>query len=87
MNRKTLFATSCISLVTTSMVFSIRGDIEPAMSEAFHLTRAQMGAIWSPAFWAYTVAIFISGALVDIVGMRALHVLSGIGYVVPALSF
>ena len=53
MNRKTLFATSCISLVTTSMVFSIRGDIEPAMSEAFHLTRAQMGAIWSPAFWAF----------------------------------
>jgi hypothetical protein len=39
-----------------------------------------MGLIFSPAFWAFTIAIFISGALVDMVGMRALHVLSAIGY-------
>ncbi|HXH07593.1 MAG TPA: MFS transporter [Vicinamibacterales bacterium] len=80
MNRQRLFVASCVSLLTTSMVFSIRGDIEPAMSAAFHLTKEQMGAIWSPAFWAFTIAIFLSGALVDALGMRSLHALSGLGY-------
>jgi MFS family permease len=62
------------------MVFAIRGDIEPAMSAVFQLSAQQMGLIWSPAFWAFTIAIFVSGALVDVVGMRALHILSALGY-------
>ena len=82
MNKSRLFVTSCVSLVTTAMVFAVRGDIEPAMREAFKLTAGQMGLIWSPAFWAFTLAIFISGALVDLAGMRTLHVMSGFGYVV-----
>src|SRR5688572_12788905 len=80
MHRQKLFVASCVSLVTTSMVFAIRGDVALAMSSAFQLTNEQLGLIFSPAFWAFTVAIFISGALVDAVGMRALHVLSAIGY-------
>jgi MFS family permease len=82
MHTSRLFVASCISLVTTAMVFAIRGDIEPAMSAAFQLTAQQMGLIWSPAFWAFTIAIFLSGALVDVVGMRALHILSAVGYLV-----
>ena len=82
MHTSRLFVASCISLVTTAMVFAIRGDIEPAMSGAFQLTKEQVGLIWSPAFWAFTVAIFVSGALVDVVGMRALHILSAVGYLV-----
>jgi MFS family permease len=80
MQRGKLFVASCVSLVTTSMVFAIRGDIEAAMSSAFQINAKQMGTIWSPAFWAFTIAIFISGAIVDLVGLRALHVLSAIGY-------
>jgi MFS family permease len=71
-----------VSLVTTSMVFAIRGDVAGPMSAAFQITNEQMGLIFSPAFWAFTIAIFISGALVDMVGMRALHVLSALGYFV-----
>ena len=82
MNTSRLFVASCISLVTTAMVFAIRGDIEPAMSAGFQLSAQQMGLIWSPAFWAFTIAIFVSGALVDVVGMRALHILSAVGYLV-----
>ena len=85
MNKQRLFVASCVSLLTTSMVFSIRGDVEGAMSAAFHLTKEQMGSIWSPAFWAFTIAIFISGALVDVLGMRVLHALSGVGYIVGIL--
>ena len=80
MQRQRLFVASCVSLVTTSMVFAIRGDVAGPMSSAFQITNEQMGLIFSPAFWAFTIAIFISGALVDMVGMRALHVLSAIGY-------
>ena len=82
MPRQRLFVASCVSLVTTSMVFAIRGDIETAMSATFQLTKGQMGTIWSPAFWAFTIAIFISGALVDMVGLRSLHILSALGYFV-----
>jgi fucose permease len=82
MNKQRLFVASCISLVTTAMVFAIRGDIAGPMSSAFQLTNEQMGLIFSPAFWAFTIAIFISGALVDMVGMRSLHILSALGYVV-----
>jgi MFS family permease len=82
MPRERLFVASCVSLVTTSMVFAIRGDVAGPMSSAFQITNEQMGLIFSPAFWAFTIAIFISGALVDLVGMRALHVLSAVGYFV-----
>src|SRR5215831_16576028 len=82
MSKQKLFVTSCTSLVTTSMVFAIRGDIAGALSSAFQLSNEQMGLIFSPAFWAFTVAIFISGGLVDTTGMRGLHVLSALGYLV-----
>jgi MFS family permease len=82
MSRQRLFVASCVSLVTTSMVFAIRGDVAGPMSAAFQLNNEQMGLIFSPAFWAFTIAIFISGALVDMVGMRSLHILSALGYFV-----
>ncbi len=81
MTKQRLFIASCISLLTTSMVFAIRGDIEASLSAAFHLSKEQMGLIWGPAFWGFTVAIFISGALVDVLGMRVLHILSSLGYI------
>jgi MFS family permease len=81
MSKQRLFIASCISLLTTSMVFAIRGDIEASLSAAFHLNKEQMGLIWGPAFWGFTVAIFLSGALVDLLGMRVLHILSSIGYI------
>jgi len=40
-----------------------------------------MGMVFSPAFLAFTLAIFVTGNLIDIVGMRALHALSAIGFI------
>ena len=85
MDKPKLFLASCISLVTTAMVFAIRGDIATAMGGDFHLTNEQLGLIFSPAFWAFTIAIYISGALVDVLGMRRLHIVSAAGYVVGVL--
>jgi fucose permease len=52
-----------------------------AMSTSFHLTNEQMGMVFSPAFFAFTLAIFVAGNLIDIVGMRVIHALSAIGFI------
>ena len=76
MNVRRLFVASCLSLLTTSMVFAIRGDIEADLSAAFDLTKEQMGLIWGPAFWGFTLAIFVSGLIVDAIGLYWLGVTS-----------
>ena len=57
MNKPKLFLASCISLATASMVFAIRGDVAGPLSQSFHITNEQMGLVFSPAFWAFTMAI------------------------------
>ncbi len=79
-HRTWLFVASCVSLLTTSMVFAIRGDISGALSTDFHLSGEQMGLIWGPAFWGFTLAIFACGVLVDMLGMKLMHAISSIGY-------
>ena len=81
MNKQRLFVASCISIGTAAMVFAIRGDIAGPMTAAFRITNEQMGLVFSPAFLAFTLAIFTSGTLVDIVGMRIIHVLSAVGFI------
>jgi MFS family permease len=81
MNKQGLFVASCLSIGTASVVFAIRGDVAGPLSQSFHITNEQMGVVFSPAFWAFTMAIFISGNLVDIVGMRRLHILSALGFI------
>ena len=81
MNPRRLFVASCVALVTTSMVFSIRSDILDALGADFHLTKQQIGVILSPAFWGFTVSIVIGGSLVDFLGMRRLLLLSSGGYI------
>lgn len=81
-NRTTLFVASCISLLTTSMIFTIGGATGTDMEAAFNLTHGQMGKIWSPAFWGFTISIFLCGFLNDLIGMKVLHALSSIGYIV-----
>ena len=85
MNKRALFLVSCVSLVTTSMSFAIRGDVANAMSAAFHITNEQLGLVFSPAFWAFSLAIVLSGMFIDFVGMKRLHVLSAVGYLVGVL--
>jgi MFS family permease len=85
MNKRALFLVSSMSLVTTSMSFALRGDVANALSAAFHITNEQLGLVFSPAFWAFAIGVVASGALVDLVGMKRLHVLSGAGYIVAVL--
>jgi MFS family permease len=86
LNRRRLFVASCIALVTTAMVFSIRGDVLDAIAGDFRLTKQQIGVVLSPAFWGFTLSIMIGGALVDFFGMKRLLLLSSVGYVISALA-
>lgn len=81
MNPTRLFVASCVALITTSMVFSIRSDILDALGADFHLNKEQLGLLLSPAFWGFTVSIMIGGALVDFFGMRRLLFLSSAAYI------
>lgn len=86
MNRDRLFLASCVALVTTSMVFSIRGDVLDALGVDFKLTKEQLGQLLSPAFLGFTVSILIGGSLVDVFGMRRLLTISGWFYVAAILA-
>jgi len=86
MNPGRLFFASCLAIVTTSMAFSIRGDVLDALSADFFLNKTQTGLILSPAFWGFTVSILIGGSLVDFFGMRRLLAISGWGYIFAILA-
>ncbi len=86
MNRNRLFVASCIALVTTSMFFSIRGDAADALGNDFQLTNEQVGLIFQPAFYGFTLSILIGGSLVDLFGMRRLLTISGLFYIFGILA-
>ncbi len=81
MHKQRLFAAACTSLLTTAIAFAVRGDIADPLMKAFHITNEQQGIVYSPVFWALSIALVIGGALVDWVGMRTLHILSALGYI------
>jgi len=77
---RALFITSCMSLATCAVSFAVRGDVAGAMGTAFHLTNEQVGFVLSPAFYGFALAILIGGLVIDAVGMRILHALSGVAF-------
>jgi MFS family permease len=81
MRKQRLFVASCTSLLTTAIAFAFRGDIAEPLMKSFHITNEQLGIVYSPVFWALSIALVIGGALLDWVGMRRLHILSALGYI------
>ncbi|OZI32671.1 MFS transporter [Bordetella genomosp. 1] len=75
-----LFIASCLSIMTTSMMFSIRADVLQPVADAYHLSNAMIGMTMSSAFWGFTLGIIASGLIVDLVGMKRLHVFSAAAY-------
>ncbi|MFC2118278.1 sugar MFS transporter [Bacteroidota bacterium] len=71
-NAKRLFYLSCVALITTAMTFAIRAKLEPVWSDSFALTDVQIAWAFGTAFWGFTLAQFIGGPLVDLLGMKRL---------------
>ncbi len=76
-----LFNASCIALVTTAMTFAFRAALEGTWGNEFDLSKEQLGWIFGPAFWGFTLAMLFGGPLVDILGMRLILLLAFVGHV------
>ncbi|MEJ5299308.1 MAG: MFS transporter, partial [Armatimonadota bacterium] len=83
--RGQLFFASCVALVATSMIFSVRADILGAWEHYFRSSSEAIGFAILPAFWGFTIAIFIGGQLCDLIGMRALLGLAFVAHVVGTI--
>lgn len=80
-NRNQLFLASRIALIVTAITFAYRAALEGTWEKEFHLTKEQIGWIFSPAFWGFTLAMIFGGPLCDIIGMKKLVGLAFIGHV------
>jgi MFS family permease len=69
-NAKRLFWMSCMALVTTAMTFAIRAKLELVWKGEFGLSAETLALAIAPAFWGFTLAQFIGGPLVDVIGMK-----------------
>ncbi|MFA6126421.1 MAG: MFS transporter [Bacteroidales bacterium] len=69
-NARRLFWMSCLALVTTAMTFAIRAKLELVWKDEFSLSAEKMALAIAPAFWGFTLAQFIGGPLVDLLGMK-----------------
>jgi len=92
-NAKRLFLLSCVALITTAMTFAIRSRLEPIYGDLFGLNKEQLGWAYGTAFWGFTLAQFVGGPFVDLIGMKrfirlafVLHLI-GIGLTLFATGF
>ena len=67
---KRLFLLSCVALITTAMTFAIRARLEKVWGLQFDLSAKSIALAMAPAFWGFTLAQFIGGPLVDLIGMK-----------------
>lgn len=86
-NRKQLFLASRIALVVTAMTFAFRASLEGVWSTQFVLSKEQLGWIFSPAFWGFTLAMIFGGPLCDIIGMKRLLGFAFIGHVAGIVMY
>ena len=80
-NKNQLFLASRIALIVTAITFAYRAALEGTWEKEFNLTKEQLGWIFSPAFWGFTLAMIFGGPLCDILGMKKLVGLAFIGHV------
>jgi len=76
-----LFLASRIALIFTAMTFAFRASLEGVWGTEFHLGKEQIGWIFSPAFYGFTLAMIFGGPLCDVLGMKKLLGLAFIGHI------
>src|SRR5574339_338417 len=86
-NKNQLFLASRIALIVTAITFAYRAALEGTWGTEFNLTKEQIGWIFSPAFWGFTLAMIFGGPLCDILGMKKLVGLAFIGHVAGIIIY
>lgn len=70
-NSKRLFFASCMALIVTAISFALRARLETVFGpDGYGLTLEEIGWAFGPAFWGFTLAMFIGGPLVDYLGIK-----------------
>ncbi|MBN9380627.1 MAG: MFS transporter [Chitinophagaceae bacterium] len=82
-----LFLASRIALIFTAMTFAFRASLEGVWGNEFHLTKEQIGWIFSPAFYGFTLAMIFGGPLCDVLGMKRLLGLAFIGHIAGVVVY
>lgn len=70
MNKNRLFIISSLALITTSVSFAIRAQLETIFISDFQLSSQDLGTAFAPVFMGLTITLIIGGALVDHFGMK-----------------
>jgi MFS family permease len=86
-NRQQLFLASRIALIVTAMTFAFRAGLEGIWGTQFQLSKEDIGWIFSPAFYGFTLAMIFGGPLCDVVGMKKLLILAFIGHVTGVVLY
>ncbi|HVV04606.1 MAG TPA: MFS transporter [Puia sp.] len=82
-----LFLASRIALIFTAMTFAFRASLEGVWGAEFHLDKEQIGWIFSPAFYGFTLAMIFGGPLCDVLGMKKLLGLAFIGHIAGVIVY
>jgi MFS family permease len=69
-NASRLFVASCLALLVTSLTFAIRAKIEAVFQTDYGLSAQDVGWAFGPAFWGFTVAMYVGGLIIDVVKIR-----------------
>lgn len=70
-NSSRLFLASCFALLVTSLTFAIRAKIEHVFATDYGLSGQEIGWAFGPAFWGFTIAMFVGGLVIDAVKTRS----------------
>lgn len=71
-NASRLFIGSCLALLVTSLTFAIRAKIEHIFATDYGLSGEEVGWAFTPAFWGFTVAMYVGGLLIDAVKTKSI---------------
>jgi MFS family permease len=82
-----LFVASCIALLFTSLTFAFRAALSGKWGTEFSLNNEQVGWVFSPAFWGFTLAMIIGGPLADVIGLKRLAGFAFVGHVAGAVIY
>ena len=90
-HKNRLFIVSSLALITTSVSFAIRAQLETVFISDFQLSSQDLGTAFAPVFLGLTVTMIIGGALVDHFGMKrilwAAFIFHMLGITVTMLAF
>ena len=82
-----LFFAARIALIATAMTFAFRAALEGVWGNEFQLTKEQLGWVFAPAFWGFTLAMIFGGPLCDVIGMKRLLGVAFVGHLVGVIIY